>query len=53
MEIYLNKEELEREKSLFSPHETTYPLDGEILDILGFKEEAVSNDDMAQAPTSC
>jgi hypothetical protein len=53
MEIYLSKEELEREKCLFSPHDIVYPLDGIVLDILGFKEEAVSGDDMAQAPTSC
>ncbi len=53
MEIYLNKVELEHEKSLFAPHDLTYPLDGVVLDILGFKEEVATGDDMSQAPTSC
>ena len=53
MDVYLVEQELVREKSLFSPHETSYEtLEGSPFDISSFVD--VSDDeDMPQIPSSC
>ena len=53
MDVYLVEQELVREESLFSPHETLYTiLEGIAFDIHSFVD--VSDDeDMPQIPSSC
>jgi hypothetical protein len=53
MNIFLSKEELEREMTLFLPLEEAYPLDREVLDIAAFKEQVVQGGDVQEAPLSC
>jgi len=52
MEIYMSKEELEREKHLFSPHEAAYKLEEKVFLPKEFKEEGAGVD-VSQAPPSC
>jgi len=54
MVVYLNEEELKREKSMYAPHEVCYAeLEGEVLDISAYKETAAEGEDLTQSPTSC
>jgi len=54
MDIYLAKEELEREKHLFAPHEIVYIiLDAEVFNARSYKEQVAEGEDIEQAPLSC
>ena len=54
MEIYLTDEELQREKDLFSPSDTTYePLEGRAYDISTFVEEISEDYKLPGVPPSC
>jgi hypothetical protein len=54
MEIYLTDEELEREKSLFSPDKPGYPtLDGKPCNIREFVEEISEVENLPRPPSSC
>jgi hypothetical protein len=52
MEIYLSKEEVEREKHLFAPRETVYVLEGPVFVVREYKEQTVQSEE-EQAPLSC
>ena len=55
MEIFLTEEELAREKSLFAPHEDSYPpLEGEEKDLRSLKKRLAESDDLPrELPSSC
>jgi len=55
MEIYLTKQELIREESLFKPHETKYPrLPKKTIDLRLFTPPKNESDSMTQQlPPSC
>jgi len=55
MDIYLNEQELQREKNLFAPSEIQYPsLKGKSYDIYAvLLNQAVEEDSLPEAPPSC
>jgi len=53
-QIYLTKEELAREESLFKPHEESYaPLKGRTEDIRSLSEKMDTGEGMPEMPKSC
>ncbi len=53
MDVYLTKEELEREKNLFAPREKQYKtLEGKACDIRAFTEQITKGYDIPEPPPS-
>ena len=54
MDIYLNQQELQREKTLFAPHEISYtPLTGKAIDIKALTQHVELKNEMPKPPPSC
>lgn len=54
MDVYLTKEEIEREKSLFAAHENQYKLlEGKACDIRKFEEQVKKGYELPETPPSC
>jgi hypothetical protein len=52
MDIMLSKEEIEREKHMFAPHESSYVLEVEGFKITEYKEKT-SQAELDEAPMTC
>lgn len=52
MEVYLDEEELAREKHLFAPHGETYVMKGDGF-VVALYEETISQEELDEAPMSC
>jgi hypothetical protein len=53
MDVYLTIKEQEREKNLFAPHEATYKLPEEAIDLWTFNVQVSENEYVVQQPLSC